>query len=63
MKQRYRIKLTIPATGTVATIIKLFPNALTFVAQLSEDQLAYQDYANLFLSPFNIAIFLEKVEK
>ena len=63
MKNRYRLKLTLPLTGTAASVLKFFPNALTFVAYLTEDQVNYQDYANLFLAPFKIQLDIQKVDK
>ena len=57
MKQRYRLKLTVTgATGNLAWILKIFPNALTFVKNLSADELK-KAKDSLAVAQVGLAIF------
>ena len=56
--KRYRLKLSLP--GKAGTILRLFPNALTFVAYLTPEQAEYQLAAMWFLQAFKIGLEVEE---
>ncbi len=56
--KRYRLKLSLP--GKAGTILRLFPNALTFVAYLTPEQAEYNLAAMWFLQAFNIGLDVEE---
>ena len=57
MKQRYRLKLTVTgATGNLAWILRIFPNALVFVGYPSTQQLELVVAASGILSAFGVTI-------
>lgn len=56
--KRYRLKLSLP--GKAGTILRLFPNALTFVAYLKPEQAEYNLAAMWFLQAFNIGLEVEE---
>ena len=61
MKQRYRLKLTVTgATGSLGFVLRLFPNALTFVGYPTQDQLGYVASASAFLSAFGVGVDVEE---
>lgn len=56
-KIRYRLKISVPATGILKTILGIFPNALVFVAyDLSQSVLSNVALANGVLDPFGVSI-------
>ena len=56
--KRYRLKLSLP--GKAGTILRLFPNALTFVAYLTPEQAEYNLAAMWFLQAFKIGLEVEE---
>ena len=57
MKQRYRLKLTINGvTGSLGFILRLFPNALTFVGYPTPGQLDFVAKATELLTVFGVGI-------
>lgn len=56
--KRYRLKLSLP--GKAAAIAKVFPNAFTFVAYLSTDQVEKFLAVEFVLMQFNISATLEE---
>jgi hypothetical protein len=56
--KRYRLKLSLP--GKAGTILRLFPNALTFVAYLTPEQAEYQLAAMWFLQAYKIGLDVEE---
>ena len=56
--KRYRLKLSLP--GKAGTILRLFPNALTFVAYLTPEQAEYQLAALRFLQAYKIGLDVEE---
>ena len=57
MKQRYRLKLTVTgATGNLGFILRLFPNALTFVGYPTAEQLGFVVAASGVLGAFGVGI-------
>ena len=57
MKQRYRLKMTVTgATGNLGFILRLFPNALTFVGYPTAEQLGLVITASGVLGAFGIGI-------
>jgi hypothetical protein len=56
--KRYRLKLSLP--GKAGTILRLFPNALTFVAYLTPEQAEYQLAAMWFLQAYKIGLEVEE---
>lgn len=57
MKQRYRLKMTVTgATGNLGFVLRLFPNALTFVGYPSPTQLEFVTAASGILGAFGIGI-------
>ena len=57
MKQRYRMKLTVTgATGNLGFVLRIFPNALTFVGYPTPAQLELIAAASGILSAFGVGI-------
>ena len=57
MKQRYRLKLTINgATGPLGFVLRLFPNALTFVGYPTKGQLDFVASAAELLTVFGVGV-------
>jgi hypothetical protein len=56
--KRYRLKLSLP--GKAGTILRFFPNALTFVAYLTPEQAEYQLAAMWFLQAYKIGLDVEE---
>jgi hypothetical protein len=66
--RRYRLKLVLPPTKIrifgisldLSHVLKVAPNALTFVAYLTPEQAEYQLAAMWFLQAFNIGLQVEE---
>lgn len=60
MATRYRLKLSVPSVGGLAgTVLRLFPNALTFVGYPTEQQLEFVTAAAAILGAFGVSISVE----
>ena len=57
MKKRYRLKLTVSgASGSLGFVLRVFPNALTFVGYPTAAQLEFVSAAAGILGAFGIGI-------
>ncbi len=57
MKKRYRLKLTVTgATGSLGFVLRLFPNALTFVGYPTAEQLGFVTAASGILGAFGVFV-------
>lgn len=56
MRKRYRLKLSVPSVGgIVGSVLRLFPNALTFVGYPTAEQLLLLAEATAFLDAFGVS--------
>ncbi len=57
MQQRYRLKLIVNnATGSLGFVLRLFPNALTFVGYPTQTQLEFVVQASEILGAFGVGL-------
>ncbi len=57
MNKRYRLKLIVNGLGgTLGYILRLFPNALTFVGSLTPDELTFVASVSSVLNAFGVGL-------
>ena len=63
MNKRYRLKLIVNGLGgTLGFVLRLLPNALTFVGYPTKDQLAFVASASTVLGAFGVGIEVTESE-